>query len=165
MTDADLYELPMAVRNRFQEIPDEHFADHPQVAEIRAQLDALEVEHRQAAQRSHTLTAKLSELIAQAELARSEALRLNDTRPRRLADSLLSGDQVLEQDQTTLAQINGLHHFSDAVALATPQIERLIAQASANTRQIVSSMEGLQDAYRGLLDKLKLAEAERQAYA
>lgn len=165
MTESDLYELPLAVRSRFQAIPDSDFDDHPEVTEMRARLEALEEQHREAVAAHVKLTTQLRGLQTQAEWARGEASRLNDGRARRLTEILLSGDHDLTQDRSVLEQIGELHHFSDAVAVAVPQIEKAIPQAANSTRQTVSSMEGLQDALRGLLDKLKLAEAERQAYA
>lgn len=165
MTEQELFELPRGVRERFREMSDEQFADHPEVASLRARLADLEAEHREAAARHHKLTNQKRGLEHQAEWARGEAARLADSRPRRLAEILLSGDHDLAQDRSTLAQIADLHHFSDVVALAMPQVVRIIGQSEAATRQIVQSMEGLDDAYRGLLDKLKLAEAERLAYA
>lgn len=165
ISEQELFEMPRGVRERFQAFSDDDFASHPEIATLRARLAELEAEHREAATMHHGLNVRLRGLQNHAEWARGEALRLNEGRARRLAEILLSGDHDLAQDRAVLAQIAELHHFSDAVTVALPQIERTIAQASSNTRQIVSSQQGLEDALRGLLDRLKLAEPERQAYA
>lgn len=174
ISEQELFELPRGLRERFEALPDSHFASHPEVAELRARLDDVEAQHREAAEAHHKLANQIRGLEGQAEWARSEAARLADGRPRRLAEIFISGDHDMSADRAVLAQIADLHHFSDAVELVYPkdpnrrpasEMARREVQAANATRHIVSEMNGLQDAYRGLLDRLKLAEAERLFHA
>lgn len=163
MTESDINDLQPNVRSRFRDLRDEQFFDHPEVAALRARLDELEAQHRETAAAHHKLSTQLSGLGKQQEWARAEAVRLADGRPRRLAEIFLGGDADLAQDRAVLAEIANLHHFVAAVDLARPHIEKTIRQASQETSLVVSNMNGVQDAHRGLLDQLKLAEAQRLA--
>lgn len=174
ISEQDLLSLPRGVQERFREMPDHHFYKHPEVVELRERLETLEVARQQAAHRHHKMTVQIGELEKRAEGARVEAARLNDGRARRLADILLSGDHDLTQDRSAISQVNDLLHFAEAVEAVYPkhpdrrpasELARRLAKASTETRSIVQQMDGVNDALRDVIDRLKLAEAERLAYA
>lgn len=164
VTEQDLFELPRGVRERFQAIPDETFYSHPDVAASRDHLAGLEASHRKAAEVTHQIRTQIVELESRRDACRLEVQRLADLRPRQIADLLLA-DKDLEADRAAVAEIEKLQHFATAVDLARPALDRKLHQASEATRQIVSSIDGETDHIRGLIDRLKLAEAERLAYA
>lgn len=164
MTEHEIYELPLGVRERFKQIPDEAFYDHPEVAATQTRLAELEAKHRTLAEKAHRLRTDVAELEARRDACRLESLRLNDLRPRQIADMLLAGGNLVD-DLKVVEEIERLQHFAAAVDLAKPQLERSVHKANEETRYVVSQINGETDHLRGLLDSLKLAKAERQAYA
>ena len=173
MNQSDINDLLGGVRERFYELKDEQFFNNPRVIEARAQLAKLETEQKRCAAASHELRTKLNELLERADACRLQIANLANQRPVKLIDALLA-DKDLDEDRAVLEQIANLEHFCNAVALVYPanELERMaseggrrIRRADQDVRTIVSEMDGIRDHLRGVLDALKLAEAERQAFA
>lgn len=164
MNEHEIYELPLGVRERFKQIPDDAFDDQPDVAVARTRIAELEAKHRTLAENAHRMRTNVAELEARRDACRLESLRLNDLRPRQIADTLLAGGDLVE-DLKVVAEIERLQHFAAAVDLAKPQLERIVHKANEETRYMVSQIDGETDHLSGLLDNLKLAEAKRQTYA
>lgn len=164
MTEHEIYELPLGVRERFKQIPDEAFYYHPEVAATQTRLAELEAKQRTAAEKCHLMRTKIAEAEAMRDDCRQESLRLKDLRPGQITNMLLAGGDLAE-DLKAVEEIERLQHFAAAVDLAKPQLERLVHKASEETRYVVSQIDGETEHLRGLIDRLKLAEAERQACA
>jgi hypothetical protein len=164
MTEHEIYELPVGVRERFKQIPDDAFDDHPEVEAARNRLAEFEAAHLALVAKSHRVRTNIAEQEARRDASRLESLRLNDLRPRQIADMLLAGGD-LSEDLKAVEEIERLQHFATALDLAKPHLERVFQKANEETRYVVSQIEGETDHLRGLLDSLKLAEAKRQTYA
>jgi hypothetical protein len=164
MTEHEIYELPLGVRERFRQIPNDAFDDHPEVAASRARLAELEEKHRVQVGKVHRVITEIAEIEARRDACRLESLRLNNLRPQQIADALLAGDDLAD-DMKSVEEIERLQHFAAAVDLAKPHLDRLLRRENEATRHIVSDLDGENDHLRGVIDNLKLAEAERQAVA
>jgi len=164
MTEQDLYELPKGVRERFQAIPDGQFDEVPEVVELRGQLAGLESQQKLSAHASHNLRLQIEELEQRRASCGLEIKRLHANRPRQIADALLAGND-LDEDWATLQRIGRLQHFIDGVALAQPELNLRFDRNHSNTVYLVSQIDGTAEALRSLLDRLKLAEAERQTFS
>jgi hypothetical protein len=173
MNQSDINDLPRGVRERFYELKDEQFFNNPRVIDARAQLAKLETEQKRCVAVVHDLRTKMNELLDRADACRLQIAHLSNQRPAKLLDALLAGKD-LDEDRQVLAEIAKLEHFCASVALVYPanELERMASEAGRRIRRaeqdvhtVVGEQEGLRDHLRGVLDQLKLAEAERRALA
>lgn len=165
MTDHELFALPKGVRELFQSIPDSKFDDDHEIRALRKQLDHLEKLHRRDSGAHRQLHERVVEFEQRRDACRLEVRRLSDTRPGLIAGLIASGADDLAADREVVEQIAKLQHFVDAVDLAKSALEAKLRSAASDTRLVVNQQDGIEDQIRGVLDRLKLAEAERQYHA
>ena len=157
MTENEIRDLPTHIRERFRNIDDVAFDDHPQVVTARERLEIADTAHRLRTRR--TQVEAFRDKVA---LLRQE---LRETRLQTMADALIvSGlDVNIAADNGIRDQIEHFNLIIESTPLALANIDDQLIELHRRVQHRAADVSNADDALRGLLDTLKLEEAQRQA--
>lgn len=163
MTETELNKQPATVRLHFAQIGD---ADLPETAEIRdrlARVAEAKDQHAQkvaAYQRLQEVQQRANQLAA---TLRAQAEQLQADRPAQIAEMLIAGEDIGE-DEKTLAHLETIVHRIAALELAAPVLAKKMSVALADTVNAADRVSSADADLRQRRDEQRLAEARRRAF-
>lgn len=160
ISDIELNELPRGVRERFRDLKDDAFSNHPKVIAARERLDEHQEQHADCVERVTALKQRVEQLLVRQRNARLELQAVADSRQKLIAEALIDGDD-LSADRAAKERCIQLEHLIEAIDLGMPEIRRKLDRMLESTRTAAISLQADEDHLRGLLDELKLTEAQR----
>ena len=163
MNEQEFRELPRALRECFQALTDEQFANHPEVIKAQQCVAAAETVHRASAETAHRLRTRRAQVEVLGDTCRKHAAELHENRLLQIADALaVTGvDVLVDADAKLAGQVEHLWLVAEAVPVALTNIDLQIKEASRRTLSASEDFLGATEALRGTLDELKLDEARR----
>lgn len=164
MTENEYRELPRGVRERFNDIPDTDFDDHPEVVAAREQLIEAETWHRQAAEaasQARTRKVQIENLVGVVREARNTK---HATRRQLVADALaVQGTDVpLAFDTELRDDIERMDLIIESAPIAIANLDAHLVELNRRIQTAARDCSDADTALRATLDKLRLAEAWRQ---
>lgn len=164
MTEQEYRELPRHIRERFGAIADDTFDKHPSVVAARKRIEQAEAAHRAACEQAHQLRTRRVQLESFAETCRVKRREFQESRLQMAVDALVvSGTDVLiAVDDTVRDQIERFDMLGEAVPLALGQIDAQLVQLNRRIHTAANDSQNADEHLRGVLDRLKLEEAQRQ---
>jgi len=164
MTENEYRELPRGVRERFNDIPDADFDDHPEVVAAREQLIDAETRHRQAAEaasQARTRKVQIENLVGVVREARNTK---HATRRQLVADALaVQGTDVpLAFDTELRDDIERMDLIIESAPIAIANLDAHLVELNRRIQTAARDCSDADTALRATLDKLRLAEAWRQ---
>lgn len=163
MTEIELNELPRGVRERFADIKDAQFDDHPLVMAARERLDEHQDRHAECVERVIKIKTRIEQLRSKQVDAREELKAISERRPELIATLLQAGDD-LSADRKAKARIDELSYFLEATDKGLPALNKYLDKEAEACRNAAISLQADEEHIRGVLDELKLEEAKRLAY-
>ena len=165
MTENEIRDLPTHIRERFRNIDDVAFDDHPQVVTARERLEIADTAHREAAETAHRLRTRRTQVEAFRDKVALLRQELRETRLQTMADALIvSGlDVNIAADNGIRDQIEHFNLIIESTPLALANIDDQLIELHRRVQHRAADVSNADDALRGLLDTLKLEEAQRQA--
>lgn len=165
MTEQEYRELPRHIRERFGAIADDTFDKHPSVVDARKRIEQAEAAHRAACEEAHQLRTRRVQLESFAETCRIKRREFQEHRLQIVADALVvSGTDVLiSVDSDTRDTIERFEMLGEAVPVALDQIDKQLAELNRRIHAAANDGQTADENLRGVIDRLKLEEAQRQA--
>ena len=165
MTENEIRDLPTHIRERFRNIDDAAFDDHPQVVAARERQDIANTAHREAAETAHRLRTRRTQVEAFRDEVALMRQELRETRLQTMADALIVSvlDVNIAADESIRDQIERFDSIIESTPLALANIDEQLIELHRRVQHRAADVSNADDALRGLVDALKLEEAQRQA--
>lgn len=162
MTETEYRELPRGVREKFSALRDEKFADHPDVVAARQRQEAAEAAHRQACEASSKLRQRKVACEAIGAQALEKLRELHGFRVQRVVDALLvdGNDVAIQFDAQMRDDTERLGLTAEAVPHAIRQADEQLVALNRRVQLAAQDIQSASEDLRGVLDRLKLAEAQ-----
>ena len=163
MNDAFIRNLAPALRNRLNEIQDDHFDDQPEVIELRAKLASAKERHSVVLKEHDTIRAVIEDAGRTADTARQMLAELEAGRGYALAVAFVNGDVAFGDDERTQDELHALRLTIERVGLARPGLERILGEKSGELDVVAGNLLGATKKLTDKIDELKLDLAYRLA--
>jgi hypothetical protein len=165
MTENEIRDLPTHIRERFRNIDDAAVDDHPQVVAARERLDIANTDHREAAETAHRLRTRRTQVEAFRDNVALMRQDLRETRLQTMAAALIVSvlDVNIAADEGIRDQIERFDSIIESTPLALANIDDQLIELHRRVQHRAADVSNADDALRGLVDALKLEEAQRQA--
>lgn len=160
MTEQEYRALPRNVREYFSAIRDEEFSSHPEVVSLQQRQADAEEQHRKFCVATSLLRKRKAKLeFRRDELMASKRLAI-ETRQDRLV-AYLCEDKPLDAkaDQDAAIEIERFQAIAEAIPAAIQKLDRMLVESNRQLQHLAREIASAQEALRGTLDNLKLAEA------
>ena len=163
MNDAFIRNLAPAVRDRLNEIRDDHFDDQPEVIELRAKLASAKERHSVVLKEHDKIRAVIEDAGRTADTARQMLAELEAGRGYALAACFANGDVGFDDDERTLNEIHALRLTIERAGLARPGLERILGEKNGELDVVAGNLLGATKKLADKIGDLKLDLARRLA--
>lgn len=161
MTDQELFELPRSVREHFQSLKDSQFADHPDVVAAEERLQERRRQHAANTSKISAFRLRIDQLLTQQRNVRIELAATADSRGEVFAKAFLAEQDPVAADSKVAERMRSLDQAILAIDKGMPHIQVAFNRLLEAGRTTAMQEEGDKDHLRGVIDRLKLAEAWR----
>lgn len=162
MNHQQYLELPRNVREKFNDLRDEQFAEHPDVVAAQERVEAAEAAHRQACEATSKLRQRKVAVGAIGDAVLAKMRELHAIRVQAVCDALLvdGTDVSVTFDVSLRDDTERLALTAEAVPIAIAQADEQLVALNRRIHLAANDVQSATEHLRGVLDGLKLTAAQ-----